>query len=153
MTPTDNYISEAPSKDTQFSEILELAKTRFDEYFYDSSHSLNDRQVGHIWVALVEPLLLSSLTKAIEADRIARFESVTCMDCHAYKQVMVCIPCRNRFRDAAIKETMEKIRSKVGFLRQWLNEKPENRLVTNEDIDKWLGLIGNEAIEQMKSNI
>lgn len=32
------------------------------------------------------------------------------------------------------------IRKKVGGLRQWLNEKPEQRLVTNEDIEYWLDL-------------
>ena len=29
---------------------------------------------------------------------------------------------------------------KVGFLRQWLNEKPEDRLVTDADIINWLKL-------------
>ena len=30
------------------------------------------------------------------------------------------------------------IKDHIGFLRQWLNEKPEGRLVTNEDLEYWL---------------
>ena len=34
----------------------------------------------------------------------------------------------------------EEISGRIGFLRQWLNEKSADRLVTNEDIEEWLGL-------------
>lgn len=35
----------------------ERVRTRFDEYFYDSEHSLTPNQVKHIWTALIKPLL------------------------------------------------------------------------------------------------
>lgn len=35
-------------------------------------------------------------------------------------------------------KTIEDIKKNIGFLRQWLNEKPKDRLVTNKDIEKWL---------------
>lgn len=35
----------------------------------------------------------------------------------------------------------EMINSNIGMLRQWLNEKPDDRLVTNEDIKHWLKLL------------
>jgi len=35
-------------------------------------------------------------------------------------------------------EFKEEIKNNIGFLRQWLNEKPTDRLVKNEDIEKWL---------------
>ena len=35
----------------------------------------------------------------------------------------------------------EEWRKNVGLLRQWLNEKPNDRLVTNEDIMEWLNLL------------
>ena len=38
----------------------------------------------------------------------------------------------------AWEEEREKIKQNIGFLRQWLNEKPESLLVTNEHIELWL---------------
>ena len=38
----------------------------------------------------------------------------------------------------ARRETLEKVEANIGFLRQWLNEKPKDRLVTNKDIEYWL---------------
>jgi hypothetical protein len=38
------------------------------------------------------------------------------------------------------KDREEEIFSKVGFLRQWLNEKPESHIVTNEEIIGFLKL-------------
>lgn len=36
------------------------------------------------------------------------------------------------------KEYDKQLRTNIGFLRQWINEKPENLLVTNEHIEEWL---------------
>ncbi len=33
---------------------------------------------------------------------------------------------------------LEEVRKNVGFLRQWINEKPKDMLVTNENIEYWL---------------
>lgn len=41
------------------------------------------------------------------------------------------------------KKTRDEISQKIGGLRQWLNEKSADRLVTNEDIKLWLGLSDN----------
>jgi len=38
----------------------------------------------------------------------------------------------------ALEQERIKIKKNIGFLRQWLNEKPEDRLVTNKDIEEWL---------------
>lgn len=38
-------------------------------------------------------------------------KQVECLDCKAHKSVMVCIPCRNRFRDRALDKQAEKIRA------------------------------------------
>lgn len=35
-------------------------------------------------------------------------------------------------------EEIQKIKNNIGFLRQWINEKPNNKLVTNHDIEEWL---------------
>jgi len=41
---------------------------------------------------------------------------------------------------AGVEEERERVKSKVGWLRQWLNEKPKDMLVTNEQIEEWLDL-------------
>ena len=33
---------------------------------------------------------------------------------------------------------MAKVKERVGFLRQWINEKPKDMMVTNEQIETWL---------------
>jgi hypothetical protein len=35
-------------------------------------------------------------------------------------------------------EEKNRIKINIGFLRQWINEKPSNLLVTNEHIEEWL---------------
>ena len=42
--------------------------------------------------------------------------------------------------EVAEKAGYEKCKRNIGQLRQWLNEKDPNKLVTNEDIEYWLGL-------------
>ncbi len=38
-------------------------------------------------------------------------------------------------------KTIERIRTNVGMLRQWINERPAgSKLITNEDIEHWLEL-------------
>lgn len=37
-------------------------------------------------------------------------------------------------------EARKEIENNIGFLRQWLNEKPKDLLVTNQHIKDWLGL-------------
>ena len=37
-----------------------------------------------------------------------------------------------------IAKQRQKIENNIGFLRQWLNETPKDRLVTNKDIEEWL---------------
>ena len=41
---------------------------------------------------------------------------------------------------ALIEEERKSIKNRIGFLRQWLNEKDKDRLVTNRDIEVWLEL-------------
>lgn len=41
----------------------------------------------------------------------------------------------------AVEKERERIRSRVGWLRQWLNEKPADMLVTNEQIEGWLEIV------------
>ncbi len=36
------------------------------------------------------------------------------------------------------KEQREKMRKNIGMLRQWLNERPNKNLVTNDEIEYWL---------------
>ena len=52
---------------------------------------------------------------------------------------------RKRFRDfisklihQAKQEERERIKKNIGQLRQWLNERTEDRLITNEDIETFL---------------
>lgn len=45
------------------------------------------------------------------------------------------------------------IDGRVGLLRQWLNEKPESRLVTNEDILYWLGLCSEEEMLETRKKV
>jgi hypothetical protein len=35
-------------------------------------------------------------------------------------------------------EAVEKVKGRIGFLRQWLNERPSDFIVTNEVIEAWL---------------
>ena len=35
-------------------------------------------------------------------------------------------------------EAIEKVKGRIGFLRQWLNERPSGSMVTNEHIETWL---------------
>lgn len=53
-------------------------------------------------------------------------------------------------RQAVRDEIVEQIRNNIGSLRQWLNEKPANRLVTNEDIELWLAL--DDVIKLIKEH-
>ena len=39
---------------------------------------------------------------------------------------------------SGVKAERKRTEANIGFLRQWLNEKPEKMLVTNEDIEEWL---------------
>lgn len=39
-----------------------------------------------------------------------------------------------------VKDERQRIKDNIRFLRQWLNEKPPDLLVTNEAIETWLGL-------------
>lgn len=43
-------------------------------------------------------------------------------------------------REEAVKEERERIKGKIGWLRQWLNEKPADEMVTNKHIEHWLEL-------------
>jgi len=36
------------------------------------------------------------------------------------------------------KHCKKKIKSKVGMLRQWLNERTDSKLLTNKDLETWL---------------
>lgn len=38
------------------------------------------------------------------------------------------------------KDERNKTMARIGFLRQWLNERLEDRLITNKDIEFWLYL-------------
>lgn len=42
------------------------------------------------------------------------------------------------FISSLLQSERAKIMGNIGMLRQWLNEKPADRLVTNEDIETWL---------------
>ena len=47
---------------------------------------------------------------------------VECMDCKAHKAVMVCIPCRNRFRDRALDKQAEKQRERMNEIAESLQD-------------------------------
>ena len=63
----------------------------------------------------------------------------------------------DRFVDQATQEAVKadrsRIGSRVGLLRQWLNERPKDILITNKDIELWLELdskpIIKEAVERV----
>ncbi len=46
------------------------------------------------------------------------------------------------------RRAVEEVNKDIGFLRQWLNEKPTDRLVTNEDIRKFLTALS--ALQEKK---
>jgi len=50
-------------------------------------------------------------------------------------------------------DTEKIISGRVGQLRQWLNEKPESRVVTNEDILYWLGLCSEEEMVEARKAV
>ena len=43
-------------------------------------------------------------------------------------------------REDERKKERERIKGNVGMLRQWLNERPKDVLVTNKEIELWLDL-------------
>lgn len=55
------------------------------------------------------------------------------------------------FIQEAVEAERERIESRIGFLRQWLNEKPADLLVTNEAIKLWLELNSPIIKERIKS--
>lgn len=69
------------------AQMQEEVRQRFDEYFYDSDHSLTENQRAHIWKNLILPF-----TAEVDANAEARgfaagldavereFESVFCTD-------------------------------------------------------------------------
>ena len=48
----------------------------------------------------------------------------------------------------AVESERARIGSRVGFLRQWLNERPKDILITNEDIELWLELDSKPIIKE-----
>ena len=100
MTPTDNYISEAPSKDTQFSEILAAFYKEFcfRDDVPDEEHEerfILDPNTEEFLIAF----LLSALTKVSEDSFREGSEYQKLHDPRRIEEI----------RQAAIKETMEKV--------------------------------------------
>ncbi len=66
-----------------------------------------------------------------------------CMcECHVEDGIMHFMPCCTDSSYQANRDNtpVTKMDIRIGMLRQWLNEKPADRLVTNEDIKYWLDL-------------
>lgn len=48
-------------------------------------------------------------------------------------------------------EAVDTIKSKIGFLRQYLNERPDQKkLLLNEEIGYWLGLNTQEEVSEVR---
>lgn len=85
----------------------------------------------------------------LEGNHIAQTKESTPQEMKTTRQIIASYVERNDIHGLAefarammedqVLEKME-MRNRVGFLRQWLNEKPANQLVTDEDIIKWLEL-------------
>jgi hypothetical protein len=94
--------------------ITEIAKT-FQKYFGKDSRPCSDCG-GSSWIV---------------CEKNMREMYALAMDkTHEYDTALI----RSRFISKAA------LKGKMGMFRQWLNEKPSEHLVTNADIDFWLGL-------------
>ena len=52
--------------------------------------------------------------------------------------------------DIAVKAERELVKLRIGFLRQWLNERVGDDLITNEDLEYWLTKVPINPKEMIK---
>lgn len=120
--PEDNQLE---NKDWRV-EARELAAELASETDWSEWARSEDEEAekfGDKIIAFVQSLLDKQVGKWVE-----------CMDCKAHKPIVVCIPCRNRFRDRALDKQAEKQREMILDLVQ---ENREGTFTDDAGHDCW----------------